>query len=132
MLGFGFPVLVRALLRAGRGVCGIHMQRSVGVAADESQRQDQDEAPGEQRSHKHEKSRCLELWHRSRSLARGRLGGSAPDQAGRPAGARLASLFAFADLLEDDGKFGQTGSLARRNGESTSGERFVFGIRSWF
>jgi copper resistance protein B len=31
-----------------------------------------------------------------------------------------------------DGKFGQTASLARRAGESTSELRFVFGVRSWF
>jgi copper resistance protein B len=31
-----------------------------------------------------------------------------------------------------EGKFGQTASFARRAGESTSGVRFVFGIRSWF
>lgn len=31
-----------------------------------------------------------------------------------------------------EGKFGQTASLARRAGESTSGVRVVFGIRSWF
>jgi copper resistance protein B len=31
-----------------------------------------------------------------------------------------------------EGKFGQTASLARRAGESTSGVRFVFGVRSWF
>jgi copper resistance protein B len=31
-----------------------------------------------------------------------------------------------------EGKFGQTASLARAAGESTSGVRFVFGIRSWF
>jgi copper resistance protein B len=31
-----------------------------------------------------------------------------------------------------EGKFGQTASIARRAGESTSGVRFVFGIRSWF
>ena len=30
------------------------------------------------------------------------------------------------------GKFGQTASLVRRAGESTSGVRFTFGIRSWF
>lgn len=29
------------------------------------------------------------------------------------------------------GKFGQTGEFARRNGDSTSDVRFVFGIRSW-
>ena len=31
-----------------------------------------------------------------------------------------------------EGKFGQTASFVRRAGESTSGVRFVFGIRSWF
>lgn len=31
-----------------------------------------------------------------------------------------------------EGKFGQTASFARRAGESTSGVRVVFGIRSWF
>jgi copper resistance protein B len=31
-----------------------------------------------------------------------------------------------------ENKFGQTASLARSAGESTSGVRFVFGIRSWF
>ncbi|MGE5269619.1 MAG: copper resistance protein B [Thiohalocapsa sp.] len=31
-----------------------------------------------------------------------------------------------------EGKFGQTASFARRAGESTSGVRFVFGVRSWF
>ena len=31
-----------------------------------------------------------------------------------------------------ENKFGQTASLARNAGESTSGVRFVFGIRSWF
>lgn len=31
-----------------------------------------------------------------------------------------------------EGKFGQTASLVRRAGESTSGVRFVFGVRSWF
>jgi copper resistance protein B len=31
-----------------------------------------------------------------------------------------------------EGKFGQTASLARRAGESTSGVRFTFGVRSWF
>jgi copper resistance protein B len=31
-----------------------------------------------------------------------------------------------------EGKFGQTASLARRAGESTSGVKFVFGVRSWF
>lgn len=34
--------------------------------------------------------------------------------------------------LAYEGKFGQTASLARRAGESTSGVRFIFGIRSWF
>jgi len=54
MLGLGFPVVVRAFLRAGLGVRSIHVQRGMGVAADESERQDQDKAAGEQRSHKHE------------------------------------------------------------------------------
>lgn len=31
-----------------------------------------------------------------------------------------------------EAKFGQTASFARRSGESTSGVRFVFGVRSWF
>ena len=31
-----------------------------------------------------------------------------------------------------EGKFGQTASFARRNGENTSGVHFVFGVRSWF
>lgn len=31
-----------------------------------------------------------------------------------------------------EGKFGQTAAFARRAGESTSGVRFVFGVRSWF
>lgn len=31
-----------------------------------------------------------------------------------------------------EGKFGQTASLVRRAGESTSGVRFVIGVRSWF
>ena len=31
-----------------------------------------------------------------------------------------------------EGKFGQTASFVRRAGESTSGVRFTFGIRSWF
>lgn len=31
-----------------------------------------------------------------------------------------------------EGKFGETASLARRAGESTSDVRFVFGARSWF
>jgi copper resistance protein B len=31
-----------------------------------------------------------------------------------------------------EGKFGQTASFLRRAGESTSGVRFVFGVRTWF
>jgi copper resistance protein B len=31
-----------------------------------------------------------------------------------------------------EGTFGQTASFVRRAGESTSGVRLVFGIRSWF
>jgi hypothetical protein len=47
MLGFGFPVLVGAVLRAGRGVRGLQVERGMGVAADESEQQDQDQATGE-------------------------------------------------------------------------------------
>jgi copper resistance protein B len=31
-----------------------------------------------------------------------------------------------------EGKFGQTASFVRRAGESTSGVRFIFGVRTWF
>ena len=39
MLRFGFPVMVRMLLRAGIVVSGVQMKRSMGVATDESDRQ---------------------------------------------------------------------------------------------
>jgi hypothetical protein len=48
----GFPVVVRVPVRARLGVRSINVQRGMGVAADESERQDHDKAANEQRSHK--------------------------------------------------------------------------------
>jgi copper resistance protein B len=44
----------------------------------------------------------------------------------------IARKFAPYISVAYQGKFGQTASFARRAGESTSGVRLVFGIRSWF
>ena len=48
----GFPVVVCVIVRSRLGLSGINVQRGMGVATGESERQDQDKAAGEQRSHK--------------------------------------------------------------------------------
>ena len=50
MLGFGFPVVVGVLLRAGLGVSGIQMQRGMGIAARKRERQQHDQAAQDQGS----------------------------------------------------------------------------------
>jgi hypothetical protein len=50
MLERRFSVMVGMLLRAGLVVSAVHMKRSMGVAADESDRQQQDQAAQEQGS----------------------------------------------------------------------------------
>ena len=47
MLRFGLAVMVRMLVRAGRVVSGVEMKRGMGVAADEGQRQQHDQAAQE-------------------------------------------------------------------------------------
>ena len=48
MLRSGLAVMVRMLLRAGIVVSGVQMKRSMGVAAGERERQQQDDAAQEQ------------------------------------------------------------------------------------
>jgi hypothetical protein len=48
----GFPLVVWVLVRTRLGMGGINVQRGTSVAANESERQDQDEATSEQRAHK--------------------------------------------------------------------------------
>ena len=43
MLRFGLAMMVRMLLRAGHVVSGVQMKRGMGVAAGESERQQQDD-----------------------------------------------------------------------------------------
>jgi hypothetical protein len=50
MLGFGSAVMVGVLFKAGLVVSVVQMKRGMGVAADESERQQQDQAAQEQRS----------------------------------------------------------------------------------
>ena len=47
MLGLGFSVIVGVLFRTRFVVSGVQLKRSMGVAADESQRQKQDQATQE-------------------------------------------------------------------------------------
>ena len=54
VLMLGFPVVVCVIARARLGLRGINVQRGMRVATGESERQDQDKAAGEQRSHKTE------------------------------------------------------------------------------
>jgi|SRR6516165_933038 len=50
MLRFGFPVMVRMLLRARLGVSDVQMKRGMGIAVRKRERQQQDQAAQGQRA----------------------------------------------------------------------------------